>query len=106
MYIRHRQGKKGKQLKPIQTWKKKLTSKQNTVEKFKSSQTNTYIFLAIRHTSTSNKLFIIHTRRIAISVGADFADIYFRGVRDRSMRSGTEKELPRCRVAVSIFFNK
>ena len=35
---------------------------------------------------------------------ANFADIYLRRARDRSMRSGTE--FTGCRFAVSIFFNK
>ena len=38
----------------------------------------------------SNKRFIIQHAKLFMSVRANFADIYLRGMRDRSMRSGTE----------------
>ena len=45
---------------------------------------------AILHNKTSNKRFIIQHAKLFMSVRANFADIYLRGMRDRSMRRGTE----------------
>ena len=52
----------------------------------------------------------IQTSNVYMFVRPNFADIYLRAMRDRSMRSGTEFASPNfrllCCVAVSIFFNK
>ena len=39
---------------------------------------------------TCNKRFITQQAKIVISVRAHFADIYLQGMRDKSMRGGTE----------------
>ena len=49
------------------------------------------LFTAILHNKRSNKRFIIqHTKLLLCPCGQIFADIYFRGMRVRSMRSGME----------------
>ena len=53
-----------------------------------SQNTNNELkFSAILNNKTCNKT---PTRQIVMSVRANFADIYLRGMRDRGMKSGTE----------------
>ena len=47
-------------------------------------------FSAILHNKMSNKRFIHPTCQIVMSVRGNFADIYLRGMRERSMQSGKE----------------
>ena len=42
------------------------------------------------HNKTSNKRFIIQHAKLVCSCERIFADIYLQGMRERSMRSGTE----------------
>ena len=44
----------------------------------------------ILHNKTSNKRFIIQHAKLFVSVWANFADIYLRGMRDKSVRGGKE----------------